>query len=591
MAVVPDTLDLAERARLGINHFTSIICREEDYEMYWSGVKSVVGSHIGLPDAHSFWGPPLMMCQPKCMEAMAMERLMSGSEQGLDVEARMIEMMLSHVGEEGIYWVPSTPGRKPWLGPEEMRPFANVHGQGRMIGAMATWYQYTGNPRWKDCVDRMVDGLDRLMVVHKDDYAYFPIEGWMPEEYFSSCYVKGRGWKGVSEPMNEKAGEEGSLFNHQGHVGGVLANWYMLTGNEQALRLSGELIRFVTKAKFWADSPTGDYPGVIGAEHAHWQGHFHGHINTLRAIFEYALATNNPRLKAFVRDGYEWARQHAFARIGCVGDGQGCGCARLIGLAMKLSDDGVGDYWEDVDLYIRNHGIEYQFTHEDLPFLRKLTNASSAPDPSRINKALEAMIGGFSMIAGKHQFALCCSPWGNMGLFFAWDGTLRHSNGVVRVNLLLNRASPWMDVDSYLPYEGKVVLKNKTAREAIVRIPLYVDLKTVTCGIGEQKARMEWLGRYLRIVDLKPGDTVTIEFPIEERTEFHAVSSSVHKLDPHYPQDVTYTCKFKGNTLIEISPDFLPTSPFYRERPAQYRAAKAPVKKVERFVTPAVLKW
>jgi len=34
-ATVPDTLDLAERARLGVNHFTSIISEEHDYEMFW----------------------------------------------------------------------------------------------------------------------------------------------------------------------------------------------------------------------------------------------------------------------------------------------------------------------------------------------------------------------------------------------------------------------------------------------------------------------------------------------------------------------------------------------------------------------------
>lgn len=36
-AEVPDTLDLAERARYGLSHFTSIIDVENDHEMYWSG--------------------------------------------------------------------------------------------------------------------------------------------------------------------------------------------------------------------------------------------------------------------------------------------------------------------------------------------------------------------------------------------------------------------------------------------------------------------------------------------------------------------------------------------------------------------------
>ena len=298
-----------------------------------------------------------------------MARIMTGSEENLEREAKMAEMLASQIGEEGVYWVPDDP-HKPWLGPLENRPFAHIHSQGRMMRPMVAWYQYAGDPVWKERVDRMVDGIDRQLVVHKDDYAYFPVHGWMDEEYFRSCYIKDRGWKDTAEPEDEKAGEEGSMFNHQGHTPGVLSNWYLMTGNKQALRLAGELVRFLTKPKFWADWKEGEYPSVIGSEHAHWHGHFYGHVNTLRAILEYAIATNDAQLKAFVRDGYEWARQPwLVARIGIGGNGQGCAIPRMIGLAIKLSDAGIGDYWEDVDLYIRNHGTEMQFTPEDIPYL------------------------------------------------------------------------------------------------------------------------------------------------------------------------------------------------------------------------------
>ena len=153
-----------------------------------------------------------------------MARIMTGSEQNLEREAKMAEMLASQIGEEGVYWVPDDP-HKPWLGPLENRPFAHIHSQGRMMRAMVAWYQYAGDPVWKERVDRMVDGIDRQLVVHKDDYAYFPVHGWMDEEYFRSCYIKDRGWKDTAEPEDEKAGEEGSMFNHQGHTPGVLSNW------------------------------------------------------------------------------------------------------------------------------------------------------------------------------------------------------------------------------------------------------------------------------------------------------------------------------------------------------------------------------
>ncbi|OFX15629.1 MAG: hypothetical protein A2Z18_06900 [Armatimonadetes bacterium RBG_16_58_9] len=479
-----------------------------------------------------------------------------------------------------------------------------------MMRAMVAWYQYTGDPAWKERIDRMVGGMDRHLVVHKDDYAYFPTQGWMPEEYFRSCYTKDKGWKDTVEPTNEKFGEEGSLFNHQGHTPGVLANWYMLTGNEQALRLSGELVRFLTKPKFWADWKGGEYPNVIGPEHAHWQGHWHGHINTLRAILEYAVATNDVRLKSFARDGYEWARQPQLSSIGFVGDSQGCATARLIGLAIKLSDVGVGDYWEDVDRYIRNHGTAMQFTEEDIPYLRSQEEGKPDPvpdatwtpstswDPGATTVgAMEAVVGGFSQQPFKLDWYLCCSPHGNMGLFYAWDGTLRYADGVARVNLLLNRASPWMDIDSYLPYEGKVVLKNKAAREVFVRIPLWVDRKTVGCRIGNRTVNPEWFGNYLLIEHLKAGDVVTIEFAVEEWTE-QLTAPEVFRGDyPGWPGNGIHAFRFKANTLIEISPPLPDWQPgredmwIYRSRVEKYRPDKAPMKKVTRFVTPLALKW
>ena len=85
----PDTLDLAERARLGLNHFIEV--QDDNCEMYFAG--SVGGG------AHQF--SPLMACQPKAMEAMAMDRLMTGSTQGLEKEARMLEMLSGNI-EDGI---------------------------------------------------------------------------------------------------------------------------------------------------------------------------------------------------------------------------------------------------------------------------------------------------------------------------------------------------------------------------------------------------------------------------------------------------------------------------------------------------------
>ena len=52
---------------------------------------------------------------------------------------------------------------------------------------------------------------------------------------------------------------------------------------------------------------------------------------------------------------------------------EGCCLADITALAVRLSDAGVGDYWEDVDQYVRNQLVEQQFVNADL--MRKMSEA------------------------------------------------------------------------------------------------------------------------------------------------------------------------------------------------------------------------
>jgi len=160
------------------------------------------------------------------------------------------------------------------------------------------------------------------------------------------------------------------------------------------------------------------------------------------------------------------------------------------------------------------------------------------------------------------------------------------------VNLLLNRASPWLDVDSHLPYEGKVVLRNKLAREIWVRIPLWVDTSQVMCHVGGKTARPNWFGRYARFDRLDAGKAVTMEFPIEEKTEIWTTPPNTTPVLRELPAAGTiFTMKFRGNTLVELTPPLAPGSWLYQQRPSQFRANSAPMKEVTRYTTPFQLRW
>ena len=149
-----------------------------------------------------------------------------------------------------------------------------------------------------------------------------------------------------------------------------------------------------------------------------------------------------------------------------------------------------------------------------------------------------------------------------------------------------------MDVQSYLPYEGKVVLENKQAKEAFVRIPLWVDRNAVKCSVnGTPTTSSDWFGNYLRVMDLKAGDVVSIEFPVKEWTEEWTKPKHGPFLITAIPEDTKFKFRFRGNTVVEVTPPLMEGSPLYRNRPEKYAATKAPIKVVKRFVTEKSLIW
>ena len=91
------------------------------------------------------------------------------------------------------------------------------------------------------------------------------------------------------------------------------------------------------------------------------------------------------------------------------------------------------------------------------------------------------------------------------------------------MNLLLNRASPWVDVDSHLPCEGRVVLRIKDATALAVCVPAQVERTEVTCRVNGQERAYSWSGHGAEIDDPKPGDTVTVQFPVGEETFFTVI--------------------------------------------------------------------
>jgi len=266
-AMVPDTLDLADRAGFAINGLTRTSDPAHNYETY-----QCANFNVHPPYMNLMYGGP---CLQKPVEALPMMRVMSGSRQNIEVDGKIVEACTRDIEEDGLWWL-NLEGR-PWRNPFG-QDFAYIPPHGRLMVALMTWYAYNQNPKWLELVRKMADGLANI-AIYKDDYAYYG-GGNM---YFRS------GWQSMEEPGG---------FSFDGLAVRGLAQWYAISGDTKALDLARRLVRWMTKPRMWGSSE--EPKMVVGTEHGHWEGHFHSRTMNLMGILEYAIVADDVPLKRFV---------------------------------------------------------------------------------------------------------------------------------------------------------------------------------------------------------------------------------------------------------------------------------------------------
>jgi len=322
--------------------------------------------------------------------------------------------------------------------------------------------------------------------------------------------------------------------------------------------------------------------------------HFHHNGNAMAALSEYALATRDQEFADFVQKGYECGRSVGWPLVGFFPeyiedwpdhrpyiDCETCCTVDMIMMAINLSKLGQGDYWDDVDRYVRNQLIEMQMKNGD--WINQIaakypdTPVGSGEDGDNI---AERVIGSFTGWATANDYlpvedenfiSACCTGNGSRAIFYIWDNMLEFVDERLSIHLLLNRASPWADVNSYVPYEGRIDVMMKTACNVEIRIPEWVKYEEVSCFVNSMPREIVIQERYVQVGSTESGNLVTLTFPISERTVNTTIGG------------VSYTLIIKGNDVVSIDPPGN-WQPFYQR--AHYRD-KVRWVKCERFV-PAI---
>ena len=548
----PKTLDLAAQARQAINVLTRAVVPQQSYAVW-----QCMALHTNPP----YFAWPNWLTS-KWLEALPRMRRMTGDDRNLDVEAEMMQACLTQIGPDGLLYYPAT---SPDVPPGTAYPMVCA----RMILAMAAWHERDGNAEWVERIRAMAGGLAAI-AIRRGHYAYYPVEsGYAGGTWSYTQRGGGRTehfpYSPPDEPSREQQGHEGTVKFDVAVPVRALVRAFRITGDEALLDAARRLAAFCLLPSMWED---GAVLGIAGHEHGLFAGHFHGNMMAVRGLLELAIATGDSRLKGLVREAYEHARRAGIARIGWFpawvqperfgrpaslhGACETCGIADMIALGVAMSDAGMGDYWDDVDACLRNQLVEQQVTDADR--VQAMHGHVKETQPrltvqsvlGATDDVIERSMGGFGMgtPAALSPAACwgCCTANGSLALYDGWDGIVRFRDGVATVNLLLSRVTPWVDVVSELPFEGRVRLEVKAAQKLAVRVPGWASIDNVTVSLGETAVSPARVGRYLLVEDLKPGDAVELRFPVTEQVDHYAVNGQ------------TWRIAFRGSTAMDVSP-------------------------------------
>ena len=397
----------------------------------------------------------------------------------------------------------------------------------------------------------------------------------------------------------------------------AFTKWYQLTGDKDALdfavalanRLLNSGDEYGNDGSFRSDGSFGSSQGVAGSFH----GHSHTHClpglmrlgselikvnrkeDGLRFIrqsdktFEFLYdRTRNPDAGSMtgwipeflsVTGGETWASRN--------GDCEGCTMGDVVQAAVMMAaanqlDTSLAhfiDYYDRAEQIFRGQLVEsiFKVTPEYLAIVRKnlpkqvkkhMPDASSEDIAKEVEKRYQKAIVTAKRMEGR-ILGLCGFPdWVNnlpwddptlprinmMGCcadatiraaHAIWSQTVTGNKKETRVNMAFNRISPLVDVVSCLPHRGEIDVIVKTARKVLVRVPHWTMKEKTKVYIDKRAVPVEWQGEYVVFNKVKPAQQLTVTYPLRV-AEVKEVIKGV--------DFVEYTEKWRGNTIVDISP-------------------------------------
>lgn len=325
-------------------------------------------------------------------------------------------------------------------------------------------------------------------------------------------------------------------------------------------------------------------------------GHMHMFTRGLVGIADYALYVHDPVLFSRVDASYRYIRSldPGFGFIPEVVDRQGdviacetCSLMDYIGIGVTLANNGHPEYWGGIERLVRNQLAESQatdnswlvsdpnskdteqFTHGDVGE-RMIGGYAGWSSPTHFLAAREVLHWGGPELQGKTRaFQNCCGGSGTHAYYIAWKNASRFSDGVLSVNMHIDKLLPQAEVRCFQPYKGLLTIAVKQACDVKARIPDFASRDDMKVSVNGATREFAASGNFLRISGCKAGDKIDVNYPLPTKTDKVTIGNkkSSERSRIWYPlmektgkkesgafNQYTYRVTWVGDTVVRMEP-------------------------------------
>lgn len=543
---LPDTLTLEERADIALNALIGVADEDYEYIPFFNGNFKAKPAYM----THGNWD--FGSSHGRLIDAIILTRLMTENQMGKDVEEHYRQNLMSFFRNDGLSYRRNTFTHD--VIEEHQSKFvesASMIDQRSVILGLTTWLIATGDQKVKEAADRHCAALKRIARKERDSW-YYPAS-----EYTVN------GWPSFDAVHTRLTVDPAAMWGRQI---GPLLRYYRFTGNMDAYELAENFAANIIyrSGVFNAD---GSFNSALGYRN----GHFHTRMGTLASLADFGFYTGDSSIIGFVKKAYDWALTQCTSFGWTPGDmhdqsyeHETCTLVDAIHTAIMLARSGYSEYWESAERFLRNHLTESQLTEID--WIEELDHKfQDIPRQRTYYKVAQRLRGAFSGYAAPNDFVYdglwgrghimdvqtCCLGAGTRGLYLGWSHIVTENAGRVSINLLLNRATRWLDIKSYLPYEGRIDLQiNQDIPELVIRIPRWVPFGAVKIvrTVGEKTTtytgrQMGWIKKtFLKLGSVVKHEKITLTIPLVEHETIETAST------------LKYSVKWRGDSVIHIDP-------------------------------------